>query len=355
MTTSATAGIPYIATQQAQPEVTHNQALNMLQGVMFGVISSGIDTPPGSPSEGDSYIVGTSPTGAWLGKENAIAIYLSSSWVFIPDRDSSGTPIPMGTSHEGMRVWLKSDSTGVVWTGTEWIVDDLRASATGGFSGNSSLTTITATSTPTAINAQWDESLSLNRFAFQDVCTFNSGLDEVQTTFSHGLSNNDVVRFVEGGTLPSELSEDTDYYVISSASTSFQVSLTLGGSAISLTGTGTPTNYYRHENGVSETGWMVYRGPAVKGALFTGWASCTKTGTTETFTLTIMRTATKDHTAGVLAITGGPSSVSTTEDRVLSLSGMGDLNDGDGALVYIQNTSNTDDVTVVSVNMSVKA
>lgn len=40
------------------------------------------DTPPGSPTIGDAYIVGTSPTGAWSGFANDIAICTRRGWVF---------------------------------------------------------------------------------------------------------------------------------------------------------------------------------------------------------------------------------------------------------------------------------
>jgi len=41
-------------------------------------------TPPGSPANGDTYIVAASPTGAWAGKAGQVAVYNSagSAWVF---------------------------------------------------------------------------------------------------------------------------------------------------------------------------------------------------------------------------------------------------------------------------------
>lgn len=117
MTTSAVLGIPYIASQQSQPDVTHNEALNMLQMMLTGgAISIGLDTPPGSPSEGDVYVVGTSPTGAWAGRANTIAGFFLGSWIFIPGNDSNGTPIVMGPNQEGLRIWSKADDATFAWT-----------------------------------------------------------------------------------------------------------------------------------------------------------------------------------------------------------------------------------------------
>ena len=63
MSTSAVLGLPFIAGQQSQPEVTHNQALVMLQALLNGAVAQQ-NAPPGSPAEGACYIVGTAPTGA---------------------------------------------------------------------------------------------------------------------------------------------------------------------------------------------------------------------------------------------------------------------------------------------------
>lgn len=120
MSTSADLGISYIAGQQAQPEITHNTALNQIQILQTGVISVALNTPPGSPAQGDTYILGASPTGAWAGRANCLAGYFGTAWVFVPGNDSSGTPITMGARHEGLRVWSKADNAFYVWSGSAW-------------------------------------------------------------------------------------------------------------------------------------------------------------------------------------------------------------------------------------------
>lgn len=39
-------------------------------------------TPPGTPAAGDTYIVAATATGAWVGKENSVAIWDGAAWVF---------------------------------------------------------------------------------------------------------------------------------------------------------------------------------------------------------------------------------------------------------------------------------
>ena len=113
-------GLPYIATSQASPEITHNQALNMLQMLSGGVVSRGLNAPPGGPAEGATYIVGTAPTGAWAGWANAIAGWFGGAWVFVPGVDGAGTPIPLGAEHEGLVVYDQTTNAQQLWSGAAW-------------------------------------------------------------------------------------------------------------------------------------------------------------------------------------------------------------------------------------------
>lgn len=120
MTSSPILGLPFIASQQSQPEVTHNTALLMLQALQLG--AEGQDnTPPVSPADGELWVVGDTPTGAWAARANSIAIFLGG-WFFIPGQNSSGTPINIGAAHEGLRVWRKDLEALTVWSGTAWEV-----------------------------------------------------------------------------------------------------------------------------------------------------------------------------------------------------------------------------------------
>lgn len=120
MTTSPDLGIPFIDQQQAQPEVTHNEALLLLQALTNGVIDRGVDTPAVGPTIGDSYIIGAAPTGAWAGRANCVTIWSGTAWDFIPGETSAGTPITMGVRQEGMRAWVRDEDALYVWSGSAW-------------------------------------------------------------------------------------------------------------------------------------------------------------------------------------------------------------------------------------------
>ncbi|MDF2621317.1 MAG: hypothetical protein K0S00_3976 [Xanthobacteraceae bacterium] len=68
----------------------------------------GSNTPPGSPVNGDMYVLGVAPTGAWSGHANNLAQWTGSAWLFTaPER---------GTT-------VVSAATGVlsVWNGASWL------------------------------------------------------------------------------------------------------------------------------------------------------------------------------------------------------------------------------------------
>lgn len=113
-------GLPEIQGSQAQPEVTHNEAIVLLQSLHNGVIDR-TNTPPGSPAEGDAYLTQGAPTGAWTGWPNRVAIYYGGSWRFLPGADDAGSAITMGARQEGLRVYVRDEDLMYRWTGSAWV------------------------------------------------------------------------------------------------------------------------------------------------------------------------------------------------------------------------------------------
>lgn len=80
------------------------------------------------------------------------------------------------------------------------------------------------------------------------VSTFAAAVDDTITMYGLTLTNGDIVRLANsGGALPAGLSADTTYYVVSASGSTCKLSLTLGGSAVDVTGTGTGTHYIGYE------------------------------------------------------------------------------------------------------------
>jgi Protein of unknown function (DUF2793) len=80
-------------------------------------------TPPGSPSNGDTYVVAASPTGLWAGQANAIAY-----WAVDNQDGPSITPnIATGawefyTPLAGWQVWDTNTSASWRFNGTAWVL-----------------------------------------------------------------------------------------------------------------------------------------------------------------------------------------------------------------------------------------
>lgn len=118
MTTSAYLGIPFISNQQNTPEITHNIGIVMLQALALGAIAIQ-DAAPGSPADGDTYIVGSAGSGAFAGQSNKVATYMGG-WYFIPGFDSDGAAIPMGAAQEGLTLYVRGEGGLVTWDGAHW-------------------------------------------------------------------------------------------------------------------------------------------------------------------------------------------------------------------------------------------
>jgi hypothetical protein len=107
MTSSPNLVLGYIASSQAQKEVTHNAALNDLDFLAkTSALDHTLNTPPASPNPGDAYIIGPSPTGAWAGLANNIAGYYAG-WQVKP-------PVA------GWTAWTRNDSRLLYYNGSAW-------------------------------------------------------------------------------------------------------------------------------------------------------------------------------------------------------------------------------------------
>ena len=82
--TSARFALPLLMAGQAQKEVTHNEALTLLDLALCPVVEAvGLNSPPSSPALGQAWIVGTAPSGAWFGSANALAGWTAGGWRFV--------------------------------------------------------------------------------------------------------------------------------------------------------------------------------------------------------------------------------------------------------------------------------
>lgn len=112
--------LPLLAVAQAQKEVTHNEALVLLDALVHAAVVTGpVADPPADPAAGQCWIVGSVPTGAWTGQAAAIAFWTPGGWRFAIPR-------------EGMQVTRLSDGSRLRFDGGTWVGPVTIAAPAGG-------------------------------------------------------------------------------------------------------------------------------------------------------------------------------------------------------------------------------
>ena len=72
---------------QAQKEVFVNEAHALADILLHPAIEGEADDPPSAPAEGECWLVGATPTGAWADHAGDVAAYQAGGWIFAAPRD----------------------------------------------------------------------------------------------------------------------------------------------------------------------------------------------------------------------------------------------------------------------------
>lgn len=98
--------LPLLMPSQAQKHVTHNEAIDRLDGLVQLVVQEiGLDSPPGTPAEGAVWQVGAAPVGDWIGQSGSLARWRNNGWDFI-------------TPETGWLAWDLASGRLKVWDGS---------------------------------------------------------------------------------------------------------------------------------------------------------------------------------------------------------------------------------------------
>jgi hypothetical protein len=109
--------LPFLSPGQAQKEVFHNEALARIDAALHAAVEEGPRTdPPEAPEAGQCWIAAAGATGAWAGRDHALACRTASGWRFV-------APVP------GMLSWNKAAGCWTYWDGAAWSDGSLPAAA----------------------------------------------------------------------------------------------------------------------------------------------------------------------------------------------------------------------------------
>jgi hypothetical protein len=107
---------------QAQKELTHNEALARIDALLHPVIEDKQSAPPlglVDADDGKCWLVVSSATGDWLGKEGQIARWSGGSWRFL---------LPV----EGMTLWDHAGPARLFYIDGDWTAGPAITNPTGG-------------------------------------------------------------------------------------------------------------------------------------------------------------------------------------------------------------------------------
>lgn len=101
-------GLPELATSQANKEETVNEIARKLEAGACGpfpIEDRDLDAAPGSPTDGQLYLVDGTPAGGddWAGRGGDIALFMNTDWEFYEVK-------------EGMAFWIKDEDVLIIAT-----------------------------------------------------------------------------------------------------------------------------------------------------------------------------------------------------------------------------------------------
>jgi hypothetical protein len=74
--------LPLLFAAQAQKELFHNEALARIDALLHPTVQDEANEAPVSAQDGESWLVGAAPSGAWAEHAGALATYRNGGWIF---------------------------------------------------------------------------------------------------------------------------------------------------------------------------------------------------------------------------------------------------------------------------------
>ncbi|KQN00856.1 hypothetical protein ASE85_09560 [Sphingobium sp. Leaf26] len=106
--------MPLLFAGQAQKEITHNEALVLIDALLHGrVESADLGSPPGDALIGQCWIVADGAAGDWAGQAGTVALWTEGGWRFVVPR-------------AGLSIGVADRDHALFYDGTEWRAGAIR-------------------------------------------------------------------------------------------------------------------------------------------------------------------------------------------------------------------------------------
>ena len=79
--------LPLLFAGQTQKEFFVNEAHALADALLHPAVEGVSGDPPATPTEGESWLVGLAPSGAWTDRAGCLASYQAGAWAFAEPRD----------------------------------------------------------------------------------------------------------------------------------------------------------------------------------------------------------------------------------------------------------------------------
>ena len=109
--------VPFLSPGQAQKEFFHNEALQTLDILVAAAVEEPPrNSPPTAPAVGACYIVGSAPTGAWVGKGQCLVTFTGGGWRVV-------------APFEGLGAYVRSTGAWALYRAGAWELGVLRGAS----------------------------------------------------------------------------------------------------------------------------------------------------------------------------------------------------------------------------------
>ncbi|SIQ33414.1 Protein of unknown function [Rhizobium sp. RU20A] len=109
--TTPNLAMPYILPSQALKHVTHNEALQIIDGLAQLAVLATLTAPPSDPEDGACFAIDDAATGLWAGRSGKLALRQDGDWIYLSPR-------------AGWRGWFLAEDRLKVHDGVGWEVFD---------------------------------------------------------------------------------------------------------------------------------------------------------------------------------------------------------------------------------------